>query len=567
MKQAEFFSCYKIHLIALFFCFALQAFLFRTFVQEKILWSYPAYHDQAGYLVESYTLYENLKTGFTPTFKRFFSGLPYPHPQGFLLQVESALFFFLLKPGRLTAYSLNLIHFFFFQTALFLALKKISHRWSVAWIGIGLILSIKTTFNIPGGITDFRPDFAAFCLYGLYLSFVMLSDTFLSFKTSVIISLIGSILVFTRTFSLIYLTAIWACFSAILAVLLILKKMPSSQIVPRLKNIFISFVLICLFTSPFLWLVRKPIYNYYFVGHLSGIEKNIRAQEWGNHTLMDHIQFYPNSILQHHIGRNSAIHMLLIVVFCFLVNKFYFRKTREEDRQEIDQFEKEMDIKIASIFLVLSFLLPMGLLTANTAKSPVVANVLTVPIMIGISLLLSIVIMKNNRAIIVQNLVVVIILSLGIYRQLKGYGGRGPFLNRSADVKQIVRMYEDIAEHCAKSENLNPALSVNYVTDYLNGSVLMAIAYEKLGIILNVSGRLGHAIFEISKDEAVNEIGRSDIVVLMDRPDEKMTYAYPFDESMERVMPIIRQTVKKRFKLLGHYPYQEGNGFAVYIRP
>ena len=62
------------------------------------------------------------------------------------------------------------------------------------------------------------------------------------------------------------------------------------------KNLFIcgSAILVCV--SPFLFLARDAIYNYYVVGHFLSAEKYIRAAEQGVRSLWDDLTYYPWSV-------------------------------------------------------------------------------------------------------------------------------------------------------------------------------------------------------------------------------------------------------------------------------
>lgn len=563
MKE-EHFSSRSIHVAALLCCFLLQYFLFRAFIQKEVVWSYPAYFDQAGYLTESYFLHENLKTDFWAGLKKYLSGKPYPHPQGLLLQFEAALFFFLAGPSRSAALTLHFLHFICFQAVLFLALKKAARSWRWAWIGLGILLSVKTTFNIPGGMTDFRLDFPAFCLFGVFISLVLWSNVFSSRFYSFLASLAALWLILTRTLFLLYVPVILILY----ALWMLFFKRPASFIKSvELKNITGILLFLLLFSSPFLWLARKAVYHYYVVGHLSGTEKSIRAMESGAVTLKNRMRYYPNSFLQHHFGKNLAVNLLALagIVAVSIRMKGMGRHELAIDSCRTDMIPQSGNFKDLFIFLAAAIIVPLTILTADTAKSIVVANTLVAPAVVLCAWAMVFVFEKYAVSARLLHLALISVLSMAAYRQHKGYFGKGPFRDRIQDAQQIVQMYEDLSAYCIQTHRKHPSLSVNKVTDYLYSGVWMATAYEKHGVVLDVSGKVGHSIFPISEQEARDGLLSSDVLIFLDRLDDDAAFIYPFDQSIKGLMPAMRRVVSEKFRLFNRYRLQNGNRMAVYI--
>ena len=68
-----------------------QFALFREFVRREVAWAYPAYHDQACYLLSSYTIYERALEHGLPAGLQ--TGWELRLPQGVLLHQEAALLY------------------------------------------------------------------------------------------------------------------------------------------------------------------------------------------------------------------------------------------------------------------------------------------------------------------------------------------------------------------------------------------------------------------------------------------------------------------------------------------
>src|SRR5690349_9860924 len=89
-----------------------QYALFRHYAQREIVWAYPDHFDQAVYLGQSYTLYEEMRVhGVWPTLRQQLDAV---RPTGVLFPVEGSLFLLLLGPGRLSALTMHFAHFALF---------------------------------------------------------------------------------------------------------------------------------------------------------------------------------------------------------------------------------------------------------------------------------------------------------------------------------------------------------------------------------------------------------------------------------------------------------------------
>jgi hypothetical protein len=60
----------------------------------------------------------------------------------------------------------------------FFVIRSRTGRTDYAWVGMALLLSAHTLFNAAGGIYDYRIDFSAFCLYGIFACLMVWSGSF-----------------------------------------------------------------------------------------------------------------------------------------------------------------------------------------------------------------------------------------------------------------------------------------------------------------------------------------------------------------------------------------------------
>jgi hypothetical protein len=186
--------------------FVLESIIFVAQVISDVAPYYPPHSDQVGYLFESYKFTQQMKhEGLGAALLQLIQ--PF-QPQGFLLPLQGGLMGLFIGLPRLGALTVNLLYFLLLQAVVFITFKRISGDRLVAWTAIALVLLMSAPFYWAGGIFDFRLDFAALCLFGIWCCVVLRSDWYLGTYWSVIAGIVGAWLVCTRYFSILYVGTI-----------------------------------------------------------------------------------------------------------------------------------------------------------------------------------------------------------------------------------------------------------------------------------------------------------------------------------------------------------------------
>jgi hypothetical protein len=545
----------------LFACLILVQFLlFRTYAMREVVGYYPPNHDQTYYLMSSYHLYEEiLKHGVARAV------IDSCHsPTGFLMPVLAGVFFMLTGASRFNALLLNFSFFVSLQIVMIKVVRDLSGKLSLSVLAVGLLLAVNAPFFWAGGMMDFRIDFMAFSLFGIFVSTVMKSRVFELRKWSLIAGLIASVLILLRYITAVYIVTI---FCPMATYLLLVKyglwrsrrsEQQKRVTLVRIKNLFLCSGAIAILTFPFLWINRGGIYNYYFIGHVLGEEKNIRAAEQGITGLVSSVLYYPRSILLDHIGV-GALAITCVILSVILVGFFTGGKNHEVSTQ------RESFLREGFGFLTLCILSPILVLTLDTSKSPVVGNIVVAPFLwMVIFILLHL--NRRMRKVIVKaifNVVVIITLLYAISNQFSHYGRHGSLYDRK--MLGVTKMYEDIALYCKKMELVQPRISVDRTRDYLAVPMLSSFCYEINDILLKPIVKIGNSIFSISRDEALRGIRDSDIVIV-GMSTYKDQSVFPFDISMKSIRPIMKKALHDEFMALGDY-YFDASQFRVYVRP
>src|SRR3990167_9386627 len=154
--------------------FIVEYFLFRHYVLTDITPFYPANFDQQSFLMMIYGAMDRIQH------HGVWQGLLESPalPTGVLFPLQVILFFVVFGVSRFNGLLINFIYFIALQFFFTHTVKKISGSHFVALIALGLLLAVNVPFMVPGGITDLRMDFIAFCLYGMAITAMVRSDVF-----------------------------------------------------------------------------------------------------------------------------------------------------------------------------------------------------------------------------------------------------------------------------------------------------------------------------------------------------------------------------------------------------
>src|SRR5690348_2934326 len=152
--------------------------------------------------------------------------------------------------SRLSALSLNFIYWAAFQLVLVATLRWLTGRWSATFMGWGLLLTTITPFFETGGsLFDFRLDFIAFCLFGIFLCVVIRSGVFADWRWSALAGLAAAVLGTFRFITLAYLLGIFVAFGILLSVQWVIRwrDLPGQQAVQRrIRGMIVAGLVIAL---------------------------------------------------------------------------------------------------------------------------------------------------------------------------------------------------------------------------------------------------------------------------------------------------------------------------------
>ena len=528
------------HVPVLLALFCFEAVLFFWQVSREIAPFYPRNFDQLSYYLDTYDLIDRFRMSGWSAFVTEF--LDPRHAQGVTFVIQGALLSLVGGANRTTLISLNLLYFLALQLVLFHTVRARTGNVNLAWAAVAILLSFKTISNTIAGIYDYRIDFATMCLYGIWICFILWSDTFRDRALSLVVGLIGALLILLRFLTAVYLAPIMG--GVLLASLYgMWGKTQSNRVAAatRTFNVLAAGAITAVIALPILVLAPDALYNYYFVGHVLSDEKYIRAHEQGIYSLRDHLLYYPRTLVDFHIGNVALDLMALILGFAIVARVLAKAPFISGLLHDLRRFRMDL------FALGLAVVFPILILTADISKSPVVGDIVAVPIILVVVLLCAAILQSSMTSVksatpgpIVRSftanqgrltpwisLLIIVIAAAGFgYQSMK----KQQFASRS-DLERITLINEAIVQYALENHMGQPTISVDRVVDYLNWGTAKLFGIERFHRYLNFDPRFGNAlygIFETPRAEALRLFSESDIIVLTD-PIAGRSHPYPMN--------------------------------------
>ncbi len=467
-----------------------QIAAYYAFVAREISGGYPFANDQAGYLSKSHQIFESMLS--RGIFSSLWQGITGKEPTGMLMPSEAAFLYLLFGVSRAVALSIHLFHWIVLQVVVFATFSKLTRSASWGYYAVGLLLLISSPFQFVGGMFDFRMDFSAACLFGIVCSLVIYTQCSDDRRATWYLAGTCVYAICFRHILLVFLGGTFGIFSFVILIQYIRAPRTERLVVRRsLRNFIIPTF--CLSLGGLLMIATKyqAFYSYYVIGHLIGSENEVRAAEYGVNAI-GRYAYYPFSIAQQHLGYPALI-VLGVVLVLFVIQAIVLRVGSSSGAPTPRSIETG---NAAILFVALLVVVTMAVLTANTAKSPVVGSMLTAPILLLFALLTRAIgtIARPTSALRWQRLSMVIplmVFALGAARTLQSYSGRTSLTLARTQFEQLPRAYRAIGDYLTLFEVETPKFFADRVTDYQTPAAVQVSYYEMTGRTFQVVDPVG----------------------------------------------------------------------------
>jgi hypothetical protein len=548
----------------LFILIVLEALLFSSFYLREIAWYPPDNFDQASYLLETYRLQERIFThGLGQVWKVFWNR---GHAAGVLFPIEGALAGIIVGGTRLPQLFVLFLGFCGLQVVAFTTARDVWERRVYGYIALGLILSqITLWFWEGGGLFDFRMDFLAYCLYGIWACAVIRSQMFLHRYWSLGCGLIGAFLVLNRFVTVTYLFGVSAGFALVCGAFAIFWRQdvdPLSRMRQRLFNLGLSIGVLLAAVLPILIRNWRAIHGYYVVNHAVGEERYVRAALLGISDLQGHLSYYPNSIIQDHLGE-VFLWASAIAIGCGLTARLLAGNMKEDPAARRDE-----RFLLQIIFLAGAILGPLVVLTADVSKSAVVGGIVGVPVALLAVALMAVIAPRPSPSepFQVRKLLVgcaIAVISLGLYNQLSQASRHWPAYGRRNDLKQLDELDRSLVALANEYGWSRPGISYDVITGWLNAGPPTISAFEQSRDLIEFQPMLGNGVLGVDRSKAMWLLKQSDFAIFTDLP---KVGVYPFYRHIAEYWDDLKAWADDNMIIARIVPFSNFTA-TLYIRP
>ena len=487
----------------------LEAIIFYVHVNLQIAPHYPQAFDQLSYMGATTQFLDDLSEhGLAALIQPFLS----PMPHGITYPLQGALAQLVLGPSRAALLTVNLIYFLAAQVSVFFTVRRTHGGPQAAWLALALFIGCIGIFKTAGGIADYRIDFAAMCLFGIWVCTLSWTSEFTSRKFSIVAGLVAAALILMRFITVAYVGLVLII---LFCYIVSLKRRDDPFYFVRIGNILISGSIVAVITLPALASASGSIIAYYVIGHLKGDEPAARAAEVGVVNFTGHLLYYPKSLLDYQIGTVGVV-VITVTLIVALIGKLRTRYLRIDN--SFDAF----------VFLIAS-VTPLIVLTCDISKTPVAGGIILVPLMLLIALIWRSFVVPNLAPSALRWTTYFFMVTGAVAFVVDASSKRFDF--SPEDQAEIQKLNLAIADYSANMER--PKIAFDRLTDYLNGATLRYYFRQEYGQTRPppaFSETLA-GILAVRREDALAAVKSSDVVVLTEKT-SKRTKRSAFDTAV-----------------------------------
>jgi len=546
----------------LFILITLEVLVFCNFFSREVAWYPPQNFDQNVYLFQAYHLDQRV---FLKGPGVLFSALwSRGNPSGLLLPIEGALSGLLFGCTRLPQLLVLFIAFSALQIFAFATAQAVWDRRAYGYMVLGLILCQTTAWYFAGGLFDFRMDFVAYCLYGIWACAAVRSNLFLDRRWAVGCGLIGAFLVLHRFITIIYILGVCAGFAlASLIVGFFLRGDPDlpDRLKRRLFNLALATAILIVVAGPILLANWRAIHDYYVLGHAVGQEKYVRASEFGVSDLAGHLLYYPNSIINDHLGPTFLGASLLAIASGVIAHLL----GRARNLEVPGALRRAEPYLLRNIFLLGAILGPVIVLTIDISKSPVVGGIVGVPAALLVVALSA----PDPRALessFVRKLIAacgIVVFALGLFTQFSHACHHLPEYAQRADLKKVAELDKWLVRYASEHDWRNPRISFDVISGWLNSGAITISGFEQSQELIEFGTLLGGGIMGVERPEALSMLANSDFAILTTI---QKAGVYPFYEHISQYWNDLKAWADNHMIVAQTVPLSSFTA-TVYVRP
>lgn len=514
------------HTAALAAVFGAEAILFLVTAHHHYAWSYPRWYDQTQYLGQAYGGYELARSeGYAAG---AWGTIMQENAQGCLHGILALPIFAVVGPSRTAALAVNLLAFVAFQLATFLAVRRISGRYSLAWASVGLLLALHFPWSgRAGSAVDFRLDWIAACAYGVTLATALAGRGFRSTWWAFLLGVAVGVTVLLRFLTAVYFGLI---FIVLLAWLLAKRERRG-----RCARLAVSGLVATGIFGPVLLRNRVAIYGYYWVDHFAGPARALHDSHLG---AMASAQWVLAQILLSQVGLAAAVLGLVAATALLALDSGSGAERRSGPGPGV-----EWDGAWA---LTLSFLAaPAAVLAIHPIKAEPPASILIAGAVWVILLLWIRLARGMNRG--TAGTFGAAMVAAGALVFVHAETRRSDLDAAPADYRAVNGLADYLFFRAEEAGLAHPRVGVTWILEGTDAGSLRILGYERHRRLLPFIATLPTGLFPTSREIAMKALVDSHFVCLATRADA----VWPFDRQMAELLPAMRGWCESHMNYVG----------------
>jgi hypothetical protein len=554
-------------------CF-LQVAAFVFYMNREVVWSPYMAVDSHWYLYFNYQFFTALRDG---------QAIPHDllaSPQGIFFYLHAALFQFVLGADRIGAIAINLFYYLAFQGMVMLSVWRATGSRISSLVAYALaLLVLSPVLNTPGqpNLADFYPDIVTGLVCGIFFCCVLLSDCFRRPHWAIAAGFIAGLQVALRIVTISTVAATYAVWICVLLAVVARARDPSDKQThqTRLKWMLASGLVAGLLALIALAPALETFHSYYLGWLRNETAPNLAAghPEALAVGILDKLLYYPITAFHLSIGKPFTIVALVAIIILVALGHPVASKNTPGYRDEA-YTTGDTNWKLFIIFMLVAALVAYALLTFFPARSPFMARLLGIPLVILVIAFIAMLVARvESRATGYSGLLRAIpaaALFSALVFQAAYYVGPGPSHELRQEWIQLRQMYAKMGDYLNASGTSFAKISSDVLVPYSGGYAqnFSAMEFERTGKLFSIiPGFKNDGDTNVSR-ESIHKLRNSDIILLDDLTAETISKYARFARNptlkrdkllMERTSPPLRAFAHRNFTPISSHPMFGGN--------
>lgn len=506
---------WAVHVLALTAVFAAELALFSAATSRHYAWAFPRWFDQLQYLDEAYDAYDFMQAhGFLGGVRH---ALAHVSAQGALHGFLALLVFSVLGPSRLAALKLNLLAFLALQAVTFMAVRRLSGAYALAWAAVGLLAALGGPWSgDAGSAIDFRLDWMAASAYGVALALAVSGNGFRSTRWAVLFGAAVGIVLLTRFLTAVYFAVI---FMALLSWLL---SRPDRW--PRVGRLVLSACCAAGVSGWAFWHGRRQIYDYYWIGHFASSEGKLRDAHL---TAMESVRWICSEAVINQVGWPALGLGLGAAVALFLMREGPAPARTAPGRGG-------RPLPGAGPIVLVFFAAPALVLAVHPSKAEQPVSIIIPGVLWMIFILWMRMASGARRPAVAAVCAGVLLGGAFVFARGQLRSAWTPEMERES---RLVNALADYVYFRSEENGMaQPRVAVTWVSGSLNADIMRILGRERHRKAMAFSATLPTGILSTTPDVVTKGLEESDFVFLVTRA----VPAWPFDRQMESMKADLR---------------------------